>query len=65
MMTNYRDSFYNEIQKGLIGPGSDIFGVPENVELISDFPLNRYYSGILFPEKDYTTKVPFTEEEVE
>ena len=65
MMTNYRDSFYNEIQKGLIGPGSDIFGVPENEELISDFPLNRYYSGILFPEKDYTTKVPFTEEEVE
>ena len=64
-MTNYRDSFYNEIQKGLIGTGSDIFGVPDSEELISDYPLNRYYSGILFPNKDFPTGNPKSEEEIE
>ena len=39
-MTNYRDSFYNEVQKGLVGTGSDIFGVSDTEELISDYPLN-------------------------
>ncbi len=61
-MTNYRDSFYTEIQKGLIGPGSDNFGVPESEELISDYPLNRYYSGILFPMKDFSTGSVTSEE---
>lgn len=64
-MTNYRDSFYNEVKKGLVGTGSDIFGVPESEELISDYPLNRYYSGILFPNKDFPTGNPITEEEIE
>ena len=64
-MTNYRDSFYTEIQKGLIGTGSDIFGVPDNEELISDYPLNRYYSGILFPNKDFPAGHPKSEEEIE
>lgn len=64
-MTNYRDSFYTEVQRGLIGTGSDIFGVPDNEELISDYPLNRYYSGILFPLKDFPTGNPISEEEVE
>lgn len=64
-MTNYRDSFYTEVQKGLIGTGSDIFGVPDSEELISDYPLNRYYSGILFPLKDFPTGNPISEEEIE
>lgn len=64
-MTNYRDSFYTEIQRGLIGTGSDIFGVPDTEELISDYPLNRYYSGILFPNKDFPTGNPKSEEEIE
>ncbi len=64
-MIDYRDSFYTEVQKGLIGPGSDIFGVPENEELISDYPLNRYYSGILFPLKDFPSGIPKSEEEIE
>ncbi len=67
MMTNYRDAFYTEVQKGLIGTGSDIFGVPDREELISDYPLNRYYSGILFPHKDFSTATgnPISEEEIE
>ena len=64
-MTNYRDSFCTEMQRGLIGTGSDIFGVPDNEELISDYPLNRYYSGILFPLKDFPTGTPKSEEEIE
>lgn len=44
--------FRDTIRKGLIGPGSDIFGVPDELEIISDFPLKRYYSGILFPERE-------------
>ncbi|MFZ5977084.1 MAG: helicase [Hydrotalea sp. AMD] len=66
-MTNYRDSFYTEIQKGLVGTGSDIFGVPDSEELISDYPLNRYYSGILFPQKDFPTSTgnPLSEEDIE
>lgn len=44
--------FRDKIKKGLIGPGSDIFGVPDEEEIISDFPLKRYYSGVLFPEKE-------------
>jgi len=52
-MNKNRDAFNEEIQKGLIGPGSDIFGIADKEELISDYPLNRYYSGIVFPEKQY------------
>lgn len=48
-----RDIFQERIKKGLLGPGSDIF-VDENdknEEIISDYPLQRYYTGILFPEQ--------------
>lgn len=62
---NNRDIFCDELKKGLIGPGSDAFGVPDNEELISDYPLNRYYSGILFPQKDHPTGLPKSEEEIE
>lgn len=46
-----RDIFQNRIYKGLIGPGSDSFGLLEDEEIISDYPLQRYYSAIIFPEK--------------
>ncbi len=64
-MNKLRDAFYDEIKNGLIGPGSDVFGVPDIEELISDYPLNRYYSGILFPSKDALGGLPKSEEEIE
>ena len=55
-MSNYinepRLIFRDTIKNNLIGPNSDVFvSNPEN-EIISDFPLSRYYSGILFPQRD-------------
>lgn len=49
-----RDIFQQNIRKGLIGPGSDIFiyQQDEKDEIISDYPLNRYYSGVLFPIRE-------------
>lgn len=44
--------FRDTIRRGLIGPGSDVFGLPDDEEIISDYPLKRYYSAILFPEKE-------------
>jgi hypothetical protein len=49
-MTN-TDIFINRIKSGLIGPGSDCWGLPDEEEIISDYPLQRYFSAILFPEK--------------
>jgi len=48
-----RDIFQQRIEKGLLGPGSDIFVAEEdkNEEIISSYPLQRYYTGILFPEQ--------------
>ena len=48
-----RDIFQQRIRKGLLGPGSDIFLDEEdkNEEIIADFPLQRYYTGVLFPEQ--------------
>ncbi|MBI4844499.1 MAG: helicase [Nitrospirae bacterium] len=66
-MTKYRDIFFDEIKNGLIGPGSDVFGGNDKEELISDYPLNRYYSGVLFPEKIFLSgaTIPKSEEEIE
>ncbi|MBU1626095.1 helicase [bacterium] len=47
-----RDKFQERIKKGLLGPGSDIFGLPDEEEIIADYPLQRYFTGILFPEKE-------------
>lgn len=47
-----RDLFQNRIYKGLIGAGSDSYGLPDEEEIISDYPLQRYFSGIIFPEKE-------------
>lgn len=48
-----RDIFQERIKKGLLGPGSDIFveETDKNEEIIADYPLQRYYTGILFPEQ--------------
>tara|TARA_B110000902_G_scaffold223049_1_gene259603 strand:- start:3130 stop:6855 length:3726 start_codon:yes stop_codon:yes gene_type:complete len=48
-----RDIFQERIRKGLLGPGSDIFVDEKDTdeEIISDFPLQRYYTGVLFPEQ--------------
>ena len=48
-----RDIFQERIKKGLLGPGSDIFISDKDIseEIISDYPLQRYYTGVLFPEK--------------
>ncbi|MCU0351169.1 MAG: helicase, partial [Flavobacterium sp.] len=43
--------FRDTIQKNLIGPGSDILISDDENEIISDYPLSRYFSGIVFPEK--------------
>lgn len=48
-----REKFQQRIVKGMIGPGSDTWGLPDEEEIISnDTPTQRYFSGILFPEKD-------------
>ncbi|GAA0884982.1 helicase-related protein [Sphingobacterium siyangense subsp. cladoniae] len=49
--------FRDTIQKNLIGPGSDVFVSDSENEIISDYPLSRYYSGILFPERDTETSI--------
>ncbi|MCF6183106.1 MAG: hypothetical protein L3J56_00525, partial [Bacteroidales bacterium] len=58
-----RDFFSKRIQKSLLGPGSDIFALPVNEEIINDYPLQRYYTGILFPEKTVNTEEPDGREE--
>lgn len=55
-MTKYNEEprliFRDTIKDNLIGPGSDVFISDNENEIISDYPLSRYYSGILFPERD-------------
>jgi len=46
-----RQKFQDRLTKGLLGPGSDTWGVPEEEEVISDYPLIRYFTGVLFPSK--------------
>lgn len=60
-MSNYlkepRLIFRDTIQKNLIGPGSDVFISDNENEIISDYPLSRYYSGILFPEREMEVSI--------
>ena len=46
-----REILQNRITKGMLGPGSDTWGGDDNEEIISDYPLIRYFTGVLFPEK--------------
>ena len=48
---NARQKFQDRVTKGMLGPGSDTWGVSESEEIISDYPLIRYFTGVLFPEK--------------
>lgn len=49
--------FRDTIKNNLIGPGSDVFVSDKENEIISDYPLSRYYSGIIFPERDVETSI--------
>lgn len=46
-----RDYYVEHINQYLIGPGADVFGVNKNEELLASYPLQTYYSGMLFPER--------------
>ena len=46
-----RNVFQEQISKRLLGPGSDVWGLPDDEEIISDYPLQRYYTGVVFPDK--------------
>lgn len=47
-----REIIENRLRRGMIGPGSDNWGLPDEVEIIAnDYPLIRYFSGVLFPTK--------------
>jgi hypothetical protein len=48
---NARQKFQDRVTKGMLGPGSDTWGVADKEEIISDYPLIRYFTGVLFPEK--------------
>lgn len=60
-MNNYLDEprliFRDTVKNNLIGPGSDVFISDSENEIISDYPLSRYYSGILFPERDMEVSI--------
>lgn len=59
-----RDTFQERIFKGLIGAGSDSFGLPDEEEILSDYPLQRYFSAVIFPEKKFSV-TESEEEEIE
>ena len=48
-----RDVVIERVQKEIIGPGSDLFHCKEDFsdEVIEGKPLQRYFSGILFPKQ--------------
>lgn len=52
-MSTNRNIVIERLQKELIGPGSDIFYCKEDFsdEIIEGKPLQRYFSGILFPKQ--------------
>lgn len=60
-MNSYLDEprliFRDTIKNNLIGPGSDVFISDNENEIISDYPLSRYYSGILFPEREMEVSI--------
>ncbi|AMR28920.1 hypothetical protein A0257_18655 [Hymenobacter psoromatis] len=46
-----RDFFSTRLEHSLLGPGSDTYVGDPAQEVIDDFPLQRYYTGILFPDR--------------
>ena len=57
MATEQINIFEKTITEQLLGPGSDIFNDNKEQEIIiSAPPLQRYYTGILFPKQDLATQ---------
>lgn len=54
-MAEDRDFFSDRIKHSLLGPGSDVYAGSTDEEILSDYPLQRYYTGILFPERKITS----------
>jgi hypothetical protein len=48
--------FQETIQEQLLGPGSDVYSDNSTFEIISDYPLKRYYTGILFPNQSVSSQ---------
>lgn len=46
-----RTLIYENVKKELLGPGSEDIGGDIEHELITDTPITRYSTGILFPQK--------------
>lgn len=46
-----RELIYESVKRELLGPGSEDIGPPIEHELITDEPISRYSTGILFPQK--------------
>ncbi|MGY5216152.1 helicase-related protein [Clostridium butyricum] len=44
-----REKIYEEVKRELVGPGSEDIGCDIEHELITDAPITRYSTGILFP----------------
>jgi len=60
-----REVFTAYIKKNLIGPANDTFADAGENEVISDLPLRRYFSGIVFPNlhgSDATGFMPYTDD---
>ena len=49
---NARLLIYDSVKKELLGPGSEDIGSDIEYELITDDPISRYSTGILFPQQD-------------
>lgn len=46
--------FQERIKKGLLGPGTDCIVYDDDIreEIITDYPLVRYFTGIIFPKRE-------------
>ena len=56
-----RNYFINRIQRNLIGPGADNFGLPDAEEILINMPLQTYYSAVLFPESQEPNELGFAD----
>jgi hypothetical protein len=57
MENDPRDLLKNLIRKHLTGPVNDAFASKDEEELVTDYPVSKYYSGIIFPHIVPNTKV--------
>lgn len=52
MNSDPREIIKNIVIKQLFGPSNDTFLSDEDNEIINDYPLNKYFTGIIFPKLD-------------